>query len=88
MLRAVLTLAGTAAGLAALLSFKTHVPAAADAAPATPSPSPTSSASTMSITRGILPALSTVRARSLALVRACVLVRACALVRASVTGNR
>ena len=36
MLRAVLTLAGTAAGLAALLSFKTHAPADADAAPASP----------------------------------------------------
>jgi uncharacterized protein with FMN-binding domain len=36
MLRAVLTLAGTAAGLAALLSFKTHAGADADAAPATP----------------------------------------------------
>ena len=36
MLRAVLTLAGTAAGLAALLSFKTHAPADADAAPAPP----------------------------------------------------
>jgi uncharacterized protein with FMN-binding domain len=35
MLRAVLTLAGTAAGLAALLSFKTHA-GAADAAPAAP----------------------------------------------------
>jgi uncharacterized protein with FMN-binding domain len=35
MRRAVLTLAGTAAGLAALLSFKTHAGAAADAAPAT-----------------------------------------------------
>jgi uncharacterized protein with FMN-binding domain len=36
MLRAVLTLAGTAAGLAALLSFKTHAGADADAAPAAP----------------------------------------------------
>jgi uncharacterized protein with FMN-binding domain len=36
MLRAVLVLGGTAAGLAALLSFKTHVGATADAAPATP----------------------------------------------------
>jgi uncharacterized protein with FMN-binding domain len=35
MLRAVLTLAGTAAGLAALLSFKTHTDAVADATPAT-----------------------------------------------------
>jgi uncharacterized protein with FMN-binding domain len=35
MRRAVLTLAGTAAGLAALLSFKTHAGAVADAAPAT-----------------------------------------------------
>jgi uncharacterized protein with FMN-binding domain len=39
MLRAVLTLGGTVAGLAALLSFKTHVGAAADAAPAMPPPS-------------------------------------------------
>jgi uncharacterized protein with FMN-binding domain len=46
MRRAVLTLAGTAAGLAALLSFKTHAGAAADAAPAmTPAPSHTPSAS-------------------------------------------
>jgi uncharacterized protein with FMN-binding domain len=45
MLRAVLTLAGTAAGLAALLSFKTHS-SAADAAPAmTSAPSQTASAS-------------------------------------------
>jgi uncharacterized protein with FMN-binding domain len=36
MLRAVLVLGGTAAGLAALLSFKTHVAGAADAAPAAP----------------------------------------------------
>jgi uncharacterized protein with FMN-binding domain len=37
MIRAVLVLGGTAAGLAALLSFKTHdAGAAADAAPATP----------------------------------------------------
>jgi uncharacterized protein with FMN-binding domain len=36
MLRAVLTLAGTAAGLAALLSFKTHAGADADAATAAP----------------------------------------------------
>jgi uncharacterized protein with FMN-binding domain len=36
MLRAVLTLAGTAAGLAALLSFKTHAGAGAAAAPAAP----------------------------------------------------
>lgn len=44
MLRAVLTLAGTAAGLAALLSFKTHS-SAAEAAPAmTPAPSQTASA--------------------------------------------
>jgi uncharacterized protein with FMN-binding domain len=33
MLRAVLALGGTAAGLAALLSFKTHVPGATSAAP-------------------------------------------------------
>jgi len=37
MLRAVLVLGGTAAGLAALLSFKTH-DAGADAAPAAPAP--------------------------------------------------
>jgi uncharacterized protein with FMN-binding domain len=44
MLRAVLALGGTAAGLAALLSFKTHVPGvAAAAAPAT-SPSAAGSA--------------------------------------------
>jgi len=36
MLRAVLTLGGTAAGLAALLSFKTHMVGAADAAPVMP----------------------------------------------------
>jgi uncharacterized protein with FMN-binding domain len=42
MLRAVLTLAGTAAGLAALLSFKTHAGADADAAPAAP-PAPATS---------------------------------------------
>ncbi len=47
MRRAVLTLAGTAAGLAALLSFKTHAGAAADAAPAmTPAPTQASSGST------------------------------------------
>jgi len=44
MRRAVLTLAGTAAGLAALLSFKTHAGAAADAAPAM-SPTPSQAAS-------------------------------------------
>jgi uncharacterized protein with FMN-binding domain len=43
MRRAVLTLAGTAAGLAALLSFKTHAGAAADAAPAGPSPAASTS---------------------------------------------
>jgi uncharacterized protein with FMN-binding domain len=51
MRRAVLTLAGTAAGLAVLLSFKTHAGAAADATPATsqavggsaPAPAATSS---------------------------------------------
>jgi uncharacterized protein with FMN-binding domain len=36
MRRALLTLGGTAAGLAALLSFKTHSLAAADPAPSTP----------------------------------------------------
>jgi uncharacterized protein with FMN-binding domain len=36
MRRAILTLGGTAAGLAALLSFKTHSPAAAAADPVTP----------------------------------------------------
>jgi len=36
MRRAILTLGGTAAGLAALLSFKTHSPAAAAADPGTP----------------------------------------------------
>jgi len=36
MRRALLTLGGTAAGLAALLSFKTHAGAAADATPAAP----------------------------------------------------
>jgi uncharacterized protein with FMN-binding domain len=41
MLRAVLTLGGTAAGLAALLSFKTHMVGTADAAPAVPPPTPT-----------------------------------------------
>jgi uncharacterized protein with FMN-binding domain len=53
MRRAVLTLAGTAAGLAALLSFKTHAGAAADAAPAmTPAPSqaPSGSAPTTATT--------------------------------------
>lgn len=50
MLRAVLALGGTAAGLAALLSFKTHAAATADAAPAMPSsaPSATSPAAGMS----------------------------------------
>jgi len=38
MRRALLTLGGTAAGLAALLSFKTHSLAAADPAPASPPP--------------------------------------------------
>jgi len=38
MRRALLTLGGTAAGLAALLSFKTHTLAAADPAPASPPP--------------------------------------------------
>jgi uncharacterized protein with FMN-binding domain len=38
MLRAVLALGGTAAGLAALLSFKTHVPGATSAAPPPASP--------------------------------------------------
>jgi uncharacterized protein with FMN-binding domain len=42
MRRALLTLGGTAAGLAALLSFKTHSLAAADPAPASP---PSASAS-------------------------------------------
>jgi uncharacterized protein with FMN-binding domain len=36
MLRAALVLGGTAAGLAALVSFKTHAGAAADVTPATP----------------------------------------------------
>lgn len=46
MLRAVLALGGTAAGLAALLSFKTHVPAAAApvAAPAVSTPAAASPA--------------------------------------------
>lgn len=45
MLRAVLTLGGTAIGLVALLSFKTHVVGAGDAAPAVlPSTPPTSAA--------------------------------------------
>jgi len=38
MRRALLTLGGTAAGLAALVSFKTHSLAAADPAPASPPP--------------------------------------------------
>lgn len=52
MRRAVLTLGGTVAGLAALFSFKTHVPGIAAAAPGTPtglsatSPTVTSSAAT------------------------------------------
>jgi uncharacterized protein with FMN-binding domain len=45
MRRALLTLGGTAAGLAALLSFKTHSLAAADPAPASP-PSASASATT------------------------------------------
>lgn len=45
MLRAVLTLGGTAAGLAALLSFKTHpATVAADTAPAAPPPAKQSTA--------------------------------------------
>lgn len=45
MLRAVLTLGGTAAGLAALLSFKTHpATVAADSAPAAPHPAKQSTA--------------------------------------------
>jgi uncharacterized protein with FMN-binding domain len=49
MLRAVLTLGGTAVGLAALLSFKTHMAGTADAAPAPPStPAATSPAAGMS----------------------------------------
>lgn len=47
MLRAVLALGGTAAGLAALLSFKTHPAAEASPAPMTPAPSGTSSAAPM-----------------------------------------
>jgi len=39
MRRAVIVLGSTAAGLAALLSFKTHSVAAADSAPSTPAPS-------------------------------------------------
>jgi len=51
MLRAVLAIGGTAAGLAALLSFKTHVPGTASAAPPPASPTtagaaPTPAAST------------------------------------------
>lgn len=47
MRRAVLTLGGTAAGLAALLSFKTHpATVAADTAPAAPAPTPTAKHST------------------------------------------
>ena len=49
MLRAVLALGGTAAGLAALLSFKTHVPGATSAAPPPAAPA----------TAGAAPAAST-----------------------------
>jgi uncharacterized protein with FMN-binding domain len=47
MRRAVLTLAGTAAGLAALLSFKTHSPAAAAPAVSTPETSAAAASPTM-----------------------------------------
>jgi uncharacterized protein with FMN-binding domain len=47
MRRAVLTLAGTAAGLAALLSFKTHSPAAAAPAASTPETSAAAASPTM-----------------------------------------
>ena len=43
MRRAVIVLGSTAAGLAALLSFKTHSVAAADPAPSAPAPSATTS---------------------------------------------
>jgi uncharacterized protein with FMN-binding domain len=49
MRRALLTLGGTAAGLAALLSFKTHTLAAADPAPANP---PSASATTSPMADG------------------------------------
>jgi uncharacterized protein with FMN-binding domain len=47
MRRAVLTLGGTAAGLAALLSFKTHSPAAAAPAASTPETSTAAASPTM-----------------------------------------
>ena len=47
MRRAVLTLGGTAAGLAALLSFKTHSPAAAAPAASTPETSAATAAPTL-----------------------------------------
>ncbi|MCL2582666.1 MAG: FMN-binding protein [Streptosporangiales bacterium] len=47
MIRAVLALGGTAAGLAALLSFKTHPAAEASAAPMAPAPGGSASAAPM-----------------------------------------
>jgi uncharacterized protein with FMN-binding domain len=60
MRRALLTLGGTAAGLAALLSFKTHSVAASTPAPSTPAASsPTASAPAKA---GTTPSAATVRA--------------------------
>jgi uncharacterized protein with FMN-binding domain len=59
MRRALLTLGGTAAGLAALLSFKTHSVAASTPAPSTPAASsPTASAPAKA---GTTPSAATVR---------------------------
>jgi uncharacterized protein with FMN-binding domain len=59
MRRAVLTLAGTAAGLAALLSFKTHSPAAAaPAAPAASTPETSAAAASPTMaSSGATPAM-------------------------------
>jgi uncharacterized protein with FMN-binding domain len=60
MRRALLTLGGTAAGLAALLSFKTHSLAATTPAPSTPAASsPTASAAAAKA--GTTPSTATVR---------------------------